>query len=337
MRLRLRRRLRESENGTTRLFVFALLFMFGLVPLVPSASCAAGYPDHPIQLIVPNVAGALMDINGRLVAEELGNILGQKVVVMNKPGAGTVLGTEAALRSKKDGYTLLYASAAAFVSAPASTPEVVRYDPARDAEYLGVHVFMPSVVGVKADAPWKTLPEFVDYAKKNPGKIRMTSIGVGSTTHFCIEVFQSITGTRVTHVPFEGGETVITAVLGGHVESTMDSFSKLKPHAEAGRMRILMISPKRAASPEIPTLAELGYKGSLPSTWFGMFAPAGMPEDVKKVLVPAVEKAIKNTKAKVEQLGGTLDYKSPADMRKQRDDEYKQIYEIAVALGLRKP
>ena len=88
----------------------------------PSASFAAGYPDHTIQLIIPNVPGALMDINGRLVAEELGNILGQKIIVMNKPGAGTVLGTEAALRSKKDGYTLLYASAAAFVSAPASNP-----------------------------------------------------------------------------------------------------------------------------------------------------------------------------------------------------------------------
>ena len=317
--------------------IVAALVLLGIVVLAPSASFAAGYPDHTIQLIIPNVPGALMDINGRLVAEELGNILGQKIIVMNKPGAGTVLGTEAALRSKKDGYTLLYASAAAFVSAPASNPEVIKYDPARDAEPLGVHVFMPSVVGVRADAPWKTLPQFVDYAKANPGKIRMTSIGVGSTTHFAIEVFQSITGTKVTHVPFDGGEAVITAVLGGHVESNMDAYSKLKPHVEAGRMRILMISPKRAASPEIPTLAELGFKGSLPTTWFAMYAPAGIPDDVKKVLVPAVEKAIKNTKAKVEQMGATLDYKSPADQRKMRDDEYKQIYEIAVRLGLRKP
>ena len=176
----------------------AALLLLGVAALVPSASGAAGYPDHTIQLIIPNVPGALMDINGRLIAEELGNILGQKIIVMNKPGAGTVLGTEAALRSKKDGYTLLYASAAAFVSAPASNPEVIKYDPAKDAEPLGVHVFMPSVVGVRADSPWKTLPQFVDYAKGNPGKIRMTSIGVGSTTHFAIEVFQSITGTKVT-------------------------------------------------------------------------------------------------------------------------------------------
>lgn len=326
-----------KKTGYFSSIICAALVLLGVAPLVPSASSAAGYPDHNIQLIIPNVAGALMDINGRLVAEELGSILGQKIIVMNKPGAGTVLGTEAALRSKKDGYILLYASAAAFVSAPASNPEVVHYDPAKDAEPLGVHVFMPSVVGVRADSPWKTLPQFVDHAKANPGKIRMTSIGVGSTTHFAIEVFQSITGTKVTHVPFEGGEAVITAVLGGHVESTMDSYAKLKPHAEAGRMRILMISPKRAASPEIPTLAELGFKGSLPTTWFAMYAPAGIPDDVKKVLVPAVEKAIKNTKTKVEQMGATLDYKSPVDQRKMRDEEYKEIYEIAVRLGLRKP
>jgi tripartite-type tricarboxylate transporter receptor subunit TctC len=320
-----------------KMILFAAFFLVGIGLVAPSVCSAAGYPDHTIQLIIPNIPGSLMDINGRLVAEELGNILGQKIIVMNKPGAGTVLGTEVALRSKKDGYTLLYASAAAFVSAPASNPEVIKYDPDKDAEPLGVHVFMPSVVGVRADSPWKTLPQFVDYAKANPGKIRMTSIGVGSTTHFAIEVFQSITGTRVTHVPFEGGETVITAILGGHVESTMDSYSKLKPHVEAGRMRILVISPKRTANPEIPTLAELGYKGSLPTTWFAMYAPAGIPEDVKKVLVPAVEKAIKNTKTRVEQMGATLDYKSPADQRKLRDEEYRQIYDIAVKLGLRKP
>lgn len=314
-----------------------MLLMFGIGGLVPSVSFAAGYPDHTIQLIIPNIPGALMDINGRLVAEELGTILGQKIIVINKPGAGTILGTEAAIRSKKDGYTLLYASAAAFVSAPASNPEVIKYDPARDAEPLGVHVFMPSVVGVRSDSPWKTLNQFVDYTKANPGKIRMTSVGVGSTTHFDIEVFQSITGAKVTHVPFEGGETVVTAVLGGHVESMMDSYSKLKPHVEAGRMRILVISPKRAANPEIPTLSEVGFKGSLPTTWFGMYAPTGIPEDVRKVLVPAVEKAIKNTKAKVEQMGSTLDYRSPADQRKLRDEEYKQIYDIAVKLGMRKP
>ncbi len=302
----------------------------------PSASLAAGYPDHNIQLIIPNVAGSLMDIHGRILAEEMEKTLGTKIIANNRPGAGTVLGVDAAARAKKDGYTLVYGSAGALVYAPIANPEAVHFDPAKDVEPLGFHCFIPTVVGVKADAPWKNFQEFVDYAKKNPGKVRITSIGVGSSTHFAIEVLQSVTGIKLTHVPFEGGESVITAVLGGHVEATLDGYSKLKPHVDAGRMRILVIDPKRPANPEIPTIQELGYKGILPATWFGLYAPAGIPDEARKALVAAIEKAVKTTKSKVEQLGSTVDYKAPAEQRKLRDDEYKQMYEIAVRIGLRK-
>jgi tripartite-type tricarboxylate transporter receptor subunit TctC len=272
-----------------------------------------------------------------MLADELEKIIGQKIIPNNKPGAGTVLGADAAVRAKKDGYTLFYGGASPFVYAPIANPEVVHYDPAKDVEPLGFHYFFPTVVGVKADAPWKTFPEFVDYAKKNPGKIRITSIGVGSSTHFAIELLQSITGIKLTHVPFEGGETVITAVLGGHVEATLDGFGKLKPHAEAGRMRILLVDPKKPTHPEIPTLKELGYKQGLPATWFALWAPAGIPEEARKVLVPAVEKAVKATKPRIDALGSICEYKDPEELRKLRDGEYKQMYEIAVKIGLRKP
>jgi len=317
-------------------FFLATLSMLGLCALSPSLSLGAGYPDHPIQLIIPHPAGAGADISARMLAEELEKLLGTKVVPMNKPGAGTVLGADFAIRAKKDGYTLLYGSASPMIYAPIANPEVVHYDPAKDVEPLGFHYFYPTVVGVKADAPWKTLPEFVDYAKKNPGKIRIASIGVGSSTHFAIEMLQSITGIKLTHVPFEGGETVITAVVGGHVEATLDGYAKLKPHAEAGRMRILVIDPKRLANPEIPTLKELGYKDSLPATWFAMWAQAGVPEQVKAVLVPGIEKAVKATKPRIDALGSICEYKSPAELRKLREDEYKQMYDIAVKIGLRK-
>ena len=197
-------------------FLFALLFVVAVGAFAPSASFAAGYPDHTIQLIIPNVAGAGMDIAGRLLAEEIGQIIGTKIIANNKPGAGTVLGVEAAVRAKKDGYALVYASAGALVYAPLANPEVVRFDPAKDLEPLGFHCFLPTVVGVRADAPWKTFPQFIDYAKKNPGKLRVASIGVGSQTHFVIELIQSLTVSQFRHVPFEGGESVITAVLGGH-------------------------------------------------------------------------------------------------------------------------
>ena len=322
---------------TRVLLFFALLLNLGLGTLSPRACFAAGYPDHNIQIILPYPPGGQGDTACRMLIEELERLLGAKIIPNNRPGAGTVLGADAAVRAKKDGYTLFYASASPVIYVPITNPEVVHYDPAKDLEPLGFHFLMPTVVGVRADAPWKTFPEFVDYAKKNPGKIRMTSVGVGSFTHFAIELLQSITGIKVTHVPYEGGESVVTGVLGKHVEAALDGYGKFKPHVEAGRMRILLIDPKLPSRPEIPTLRQLGYKQSLPDTWFALWAPAGIPEEAKRVLIPAVEKAVKATKPRLEQMGHICEYKSPAEVMKLRDEEYKQIYDIAVRIGLRKP
>ncbi len=316
-------------------FLFVVFFMLGLA-VVSSPSFAAGYPDRPIQLVIPNVAGAQMDITGRMLADEVGKIIGAKFIATNKPGAGTVLGTDFVIRSKKDGYTLLYSSVSAYVFAPASNPEVVKYDPVKDAEPLGLHYFFPQTIAVRGDAPWKTFPQLIEYAKKNPGKLRVSTIGVGSFPHFILEMVESITGAQFTHVPFEGGESVMTALLGGHVEITIDTLTKTKPHAEAGKMKILLITNKMPGYPDLPTITEFGYKQTLPGGWFGMFAPPGIPEDVKKVLVPAIEKAVKITKPKVEQLGNLCEYRSPAEVKKMIEEEYKRAKEIAIKMGLRK-
>ena len=306
------------KEGHVYFVFFALLVMVGFIMLTPSASCAAGYPDHTIQLIIPNVAGAQMDITSRLLAEELGKIIGQKIIPNNKPGAGSVLGTDVALRSKKDGYTLLYGTASAMVYAPVANPEVVHYDPIKDAEPLGMHYFFPQTITVRSDAPWKTFREFVDYAKKNPGKIRVSTMGLGSQPHFVLEMLQSITGIQLTHVPFEGGESVITAVLGGHVEATCDTLAKVKGQVEGGKMRMLLITNKMPGYPDVPTITELGYKQTLPGGWFAMYAPAGIPEDVKKVLVPAVEKAVKATKPKIDALGNLCGTRPPRSCKDNR-------------------
>jgi tripartite-type tricarboxylate transporter receptor subunit TctC len=319
-----------------RNLILTVLLVLGLGIFSFSPSWA-GYPERPIQLIIPYVAGATGDITARMLAEELEKILGTKIIPENKPGASTVLGVDVFLRAKKDGYTLFYGGATPFVYVPVSNPKIVHYDPAKDVEPLGFHYFFPSVLGVKADAPWKTFPEFVDYAKKNPGKIRISTIGVGSSPHFDVEMLQAITGIQMTHVPFEGGESVVTAVMGGHVEATLDGFGKLKPHVDAGRMRILLIDPKKESHPEIPTLMELGYKEGIPATWFALWTQAGVPEEARKVLVPAVEKALKNTKPKIEALGSICEYKGPEELRKLRDEEYKRVYDIAVKIGLRNP
>ena len=299
-------------------------------------SFAAGYPEHNIQFIIPNVAGSQMDITARLLASEMEKTLGVKIIPNNKPGAGTILGAEAAIRAKKDGYTLFYAGNNAFVTAPACTPEVVRYDPVKDAEPLGFHYFFPLSIAVRSDAPWKTFSEFIDYAKKNPAKIRVSTTGVGSGPHLIVETIQAITGTKLTHVPFEGGESIITAVLGGHVEATCDTLAKVKPHVDAGRMKVLLITNKMPAYPDMPTITELGYKQPLYGGWFGMYAPAGIPEEAKNTLVRAVEKAVKATKPRIDALGNLCEYKSPSEQRKMAEEEYKKALEVAVRIGMRK-
>jgi tripartite-type tricarboxylate transporter receptor subunit TctC len=318
------------------LSLVAVLFVLVLALLAPSTSFAQTYPDRPIQLVIPNAAGSLADITARMLAVEMEKVIGTKIIANNKPGASQVLGTDFVIRGKKDGYTLLYTGSSPLVYAPITNPEIVHYDPGKDLEPLGLHYLSCPSFNVRSDASWKTFPEIVEYAKKNPGKLRVATSGMGHPTHFMLEVIQAVTGTQFTHVPFEGGETVTTAVLGGHVEASCDAFSKQKPLAEAGKMRVLLITYKMPAAPQIPTITEFGYKQELPSSWFALFAASGIPDDVKKVLVPAIEKAVKNTKPKIDNMGGVLAYKSPEEFRKMWEVEYKQITEIATKIGMRK-
>jgi tripartite-type tricarboxylate transporter receptor subunit TctC len=316
--------------------ILSMVFTGGII-LSASLCIGAGYPDHLIQLIVPYPAGAHGDITGRLLATELEKVINTKIVVSNKPGASSVLGTDSVIRGKKDGYTLLYGSSAGFVFAPVANPEVIRYDPVGDADPLGFHYFFPSAVAVRSDAPWKSFPELMDFAKKNPGRIRVSTTGVGSGPHFVLEIIQSLTGAKMTHVPFDGGEAVITALLGGHVETTIDSVSKIKPNVAAGKMKMLLVTNKVPDYPAIPTITEFGYKQTLPGSWFALFAPLGLPDEARKVLIPAVEKAIKATKPKIDQLGGICEYKSPQELKRMIEQEYGKALEVGVKMGFRKP
>lgn len=319
-----------------RVHLILLLISFSFSIFIFSDIKAQGYPERPIQLIIPYVAGATGDIKARILADELEKILATKIICINKPGASAVLGSDAVARSKKDGYTLLYAGASAMVYAPVSNPTVVPYDPFKDFEPLGFHNFFPQTITVRADSPWKTFHELIDYAKKNPEKLRCGTIGIGSTPHFILEMIMHITKTKFTHIPFKGGETVMTGLLGGHVEVVCDGLAKVKPYVEAGKMRVLLIDTKMPNFPQIPTLRELGYNEDLVTTWFAVFAPAGIPDEVKKVLVPAIEKGVKLTKPKIDGMASLVIYKSPSELKKMIEDEYKKALEIAKLIGIRK-
>ena len=322
----------------TILRILALVLITCALTVTPSMVWAQPYPNRPIQLIIPIPAGGGGDVNGRLLVEEMTKILGQQVMVVNKPGASDTLGTDALAKSKKDGYTLGYTSSAAMVFARVTNPESVPYDPVKDFDPLGSHTFFPLCVAVQAGSPWKTFNDLIDYAKQNPGKLRVSTAGVGSTANFDVEITKTLTGVEFTHVPFKGGEAVVTALLGGHVEVSYDIVGKFIPHVEAGKVRILLVSRKISFLPNIPTITELGYKRELLSGWHGMFGPAGLPEDVKKVLIPAIEKAVKQpeTKAKIEKVGYAVEYKSPEEQRRLIINDYETAKAIAVKLGLGK-
>jgi len=318
------------------LFIVVLFSVVYQLNIGISAVHAQPYPTHPVQLLTPGTPGLMQDITCRLFGEEVGKILNTPIIVMNKPGASMTLATDAVVRSKKDGYTLLYASATPLIYAPITNPKVVPYDPLRDLEPLGGEAVFPFTITVQEGSPWKTFPELLDYAKKNPGKLRVATPGILSTDNFNVQVVQALTGAQFTHVPMASGPAI--ALLGGHVEVTFSPITEVSQYVQAGKLRLLLLSTKLAQFPHVPTIRDFGYKQDLFTGWFAFFAPAGIPDEVKKVLVPAVEKAFKNPelKAKVEKLEFSVDYKSPEEFKKMWVEEYQRASAIAEKLGIKK-
>ncbi len=310
-----------------------VLVLCGGVPIIQ----AQNYPNRPVQFVLPGTPGSIIDITGRVLAEDLGKILGAQFVPIDKPGAGFTLGPDFVVRSNKDGYTLVYTNNPAIVYSRILM-DTVPYDPDKDLDPLGLHLFFPHALAVQASSPWKTFGELIDYAKKNPNQVRCSTPGIGTTTHFHLEILQSLTGAQFNHVPFKSGEAVITALLGGHVEMTFDAVSKIAPHVESGKMRMLLVTMKSPTFPSVPTLRDLGYKQDLAVSWFAMYGPVGMPEDVKKVLIPAIEKAAKNpeSKARLEKMHFIIDYRPPAEQKKLAVEEYETALGIAKKIGLYK-
>jgi tripartite-type tricarboxylate transporter receptor subunit TctC len=318
------------------LFVIGLL-LIGLVLIGPPAF-AQPYPNRNVQWVIPGAPGSILDITGRLLGDELGKITGQQFIALNKPGGAFTVGTDFVAKSKKDGYTLCYTNNPAIVYGRIITPEGFPYDPDKDLEPLGIHLFFAHVIAVRSDAPWNSFKEVLEYAKKNPGKLNVNTPGVGSTSHFHLEIIQSLTGAQFNHIPFKSGEAVVTGLLGGHVDMTFDAVSKLKPHLEAGKVKWLLITKKSPDFPSVPTIRDLGYDQDLVPSWFGAYGPAGMPEEVKKTMIPAFEKAVKNPelKAKTEKLDFIVEYRSPAEQVKLAQEEYKSALAIAKKIGLGK-
>jgi tripartite-type tricarboxylate transporter receptor subunit TctC len=297
---------------------------------------AQSYPSQAINLVIPLAPGDATDVAGRTMGEELSKLLKVPIVAVNRPGGGMTIGTDSVVKAKKDGYTILLTTNAALVSNRILNPETASYDPLKDLTPLGLSTRTPILLAVRQDAPYKSFGELVEFSKKNPGKIRVGTVGPGSAGHLNVEMINSLTGAGLTMVPFKGGAPGITAILGGHVEGVAFSLGALIGHLKSGALRGMVISSHFPDHPEIPTLPQLGYRQNLLGVWFGFFAPAGVPAEVTRTLVPAIEKVVKDPAigSKLAPLGIVQDYAPPEKLLAEIREEHRTVEEIAKKAGL---
>jgi tripartite-type tricarboxylate transporter receptor subunit TctC len=250
------------------------------------------YPDRPIKLVVGYAPGGGNDIAARLIAKELTEILGQSIVVENRPGAGTNIGASYVARSAPDGYTLSLSSTALAVNV--SLYPKLDYDPVKDFAPVAIFAKAPNLLIVSNKLPVSSVKELVAYAKKNPGKLNFSSAGSGSTQQLAAELFKTKAGITAMHVPYKGSAPSLNAVISGEADFTFVNIPSSKQLVDSGQVKALAITADKRfpAVPNIPTMEEAGIPGMDVSTWYSILAPAGTPPAIISKLNAAVNQAV---------------------------------------------
>lgn len=284
------------------------------LPLAAPAASAQAYPARPVRVVVPVAAGGLNDVTARLITQWLTEHLGQQFFVENRPGGGATIGTEVVLRAAPDGYTLLIAGSTAAINATLFA--TLNYDFIRDSAPIGSIVRVPQLMQVNPSVPAKTVPEFIAYAKANPGKVAMGSGGNGSPAHVIGEYFKLMTGTELTHVPYRGAAPAVVDLLGGQIQVAFTELATSLGHVKDGKLRALAVTTQtRAATlPDVPTLSEF-IPGFEASQWVGLVAPKGTPAAIIDKLNHEINAALADAKMKARfaEIGGVVLPGSPAD------------------------
>ena len=273
--------------------------LLALCLLSVTAALAQPYPTKPVKIIVPFPPGGPTDIVGRFVAGKLGEALGQPFVVDNRAGAGGTIGSETVAQAPSDGYTLLYGSTSTLAMAP-SLYRKLAYDPRKSFAPISLVSSTPMLIAVNAAVPANTLAQFIALAKDKPGNLNYGSAGNATPPHLAAEMFKSLAGVNLVHVPYKGGGPALQAVVGGEVQVFFEGMVSLLPHIKAGRLRALAItgSARDPALPEVPTVAEAGLPAFQVSFWSGLVAPAGTPPEVLATLNTALRQALASADAR---------------------------------------
>ena len=286
----------------------ALISCLGVVAALAATpgTQAADYPTRPIKLVVPYAAGGPTDVLGRLVGDFLGRDLKQAVIVENKAGAQGAIGAEAVARAEPDGYTLFVAAASIIVLNPMLYKKL-SYDPVRDFRMLALVTDLPVVMEIHPSVPARTVAEFVAYARQNPGKVNFGSAGTGGTIHLAGEMFKQMAGIEMTHVPYKGAGPALTDLMSGNIQVMFDTLSTALPPVRSGLVRALGVSSAQRSPdlPDVPTIAESGYPDYRVSVWYGIAAPAKLPDDIAQKISASLDRALNDDafRASLEKIG----------------------------------
>ncbi|WP_421954593.1 Bug family tripartite tricarboxylate transporter substrate binding protein [Polaromonas sp.] len=316
--------------------IIQMLFLAIALAFAPFA-IAQAWPDRVIRIINPYAPGGPSDTIVRMLADGMSAELGQRVIVENKPGAGTVIGANLVARAAPDGYTLLLATVAPLIVQPAISNSL-SYDARKDFAMVGMFATVPNLISVHPSVPVQSVSELIAYAAKNPGKLNYASAGAGTGPHMGGELFDQMANVKLTHVPYAGAAPAVLAVLSGQVEVSFVNITPQIQHVRAGKLRAIAIGSSRRSSlfPDVPTMAEAGLPGYLSESWNGIVAPAGTPKPVIDRLYRAMAKVMATPKVQeaLLPLGADATVLGPDEFSAYVKADEKRLVPVIRTLGL---
>ena len=302
----------------TRSIYFSISSLLAGCFALAGLAAAQDYPSRPIRMIVPYGTGGVTDITSRIVAPRMADILGQSIVIENRAGGASMLGTDAVAKSRPDGYTVLLTSTA--LAANHILFKKIPYDPVKDLLSVSLLATVPTVLVVHPGVQANSVKDLVDLVKAKPGSINYGSAGNGSGNHLTTEVFKHAAGSDVQHIPYKGGGAVMTDLVGGQVTFVFAVLPTAYPYITSGKLRALGVSSlqRSAALPDVPTVAESGYPGFSVAEWLGIFVPAGTPPAIVERLNNAATRALQHpeVQTRLKALGAEIIGGQPGNMDK---------------------
>lgn len=325
-----------GKPGLSRAFGIRMRGILGSCMIFTSLSYAA-YPERPVQVVVPYAAGGPTDLTARLIAQALGERIGQQVLVINKGGAGGNLGAEYVGRAKPDGHTLLVIGAAHAINA--SLYSQLGYDLKKDFVPIALWTSAPLVLLANRDAPFNSVQELVALAVSKPDQLSYASSGNGTAPHLVMEILKTETGARLVHVPYRGSAPALTDMVSGEVAVAFDSLVLGKQYAEAGKLKALAVTGRQRSPvmPDVPTMAEAGYPQIDAAVWYGLAAPAGTPSDVIESLNQEIREVLRDPRVveRLATLGVDVEDTTPAQFKAFLASEIDKWSQAVKASGAR--